>query len=101
MEMKTARRITSAGSLLLSVLLSLIPMTAHADEILVSAGASLTDVLKEITGGYQTKSQHTAKVNFGSPNRFAPQNQESAARATFFFPALPQCGPPRHKRRLQ
>ena len=31
---------------------------AWADEILVSAAASLTDVLKEISVGYQTKSRH-------------------------------------------
>ncbi|MGH7873038.1 MAG: molybdate ABC transporter substrate-binding protein, partial [Candidatus Binatia bacterium] len=38
---------------------------ARADEILVSAAASLTDVLKEIGTGYQTKSKHTVKFNFG------------------------------------
>ncbi len=88
--MKTARRITSAGSLLLSVLLSLIPMTAHADEILVSAAASLTDVLKEITGGYQAKSKHTVKFNFGPSNGLARQIEEGAPADIFFSADLSQ-----------
>ena len=46
---------------------------AWADEILVSAAASLTDVLKEISTGYQSKSKHTAKFNFGPSNGLARQ----------------------------
>ncbi|HEX9454598.1 MAG TPA: molybdate ABC transporter substrate-binding protein [Candidatus Binatia bacterium] len=88
--MKTARRITSAGSLLLSVLLSLIPMTAHADEILVSAAASLTDVLKEITGGYRAISKHTVKFNFGPSNGLARQIEEGAPADIFFSADLSQ-----------
>jgi len=89
-EMKTIHRITSAGVWLLSALLALIPIAAHADEILVSAAASLTDVLKEISSGYQLKSKHTVKFNFGPSSGLARQIEEGAPADMFFSADLPQ-----------
>ena len=63
---------------------------AHADEILVSAAASLTDVLKEISSGYQAKSKHTVKFNFGPSSGLARQIEEGAPADLFFSADLPQ-----------
>ena len=63
---------------------------AWADEILVSAAASLTDVLKEISTGYQSKSKHTVKFNFGPSNGLARQIEEGAPADMFFSADLPQ-----------
>lgn len=63
---------------------------ARADEILVSAAASLTDVLKEIGAGYQAKSKHTVKFNFGPSNGLARQIEEGAPADLFFSADLPQ-----------
>ncbi len=63
---------------------------AWADEILVSAAASLTDVLKEISGSYQAKSKHTVKFNFGPSNGLARQIEEGAPADIFFSADLPQ-----------
>ena len=38
---------------------------AWAEEILVSAAASLTDVLNDISKGYQSKSKNTVRFNYG------------------------------------
>ena len=89
-EMKTCHQITSAGVWFLSALLALIPIAAHADEILVSAAASLTDVLKEITTTYQAKSKHTVKFNFGPSSGLARQIEEGAPADIFFSADLPQ-----------
>ncbi len=64
--------------------------TARADAILVSAAASLTDVLKEISTGYQSKSKHTAKFNFGPSNGLARQIEEGAPADIFFSADLAQ-----------
>ena len=64
--------------------------SAWADEILVSAAASLTDVLKEISSGYQSKSQHTVRFNFGPSNGLARQIEEGAPADLFFSADLPQ-----------
>jgi molybdate transport system substrate-binding protein len=64
--------------------------TVHADEILVSAAASLTDVLKEITTAYQAKSKHTVKFNFGPSSGLARQIDEGAPADIFFSADLPQ-----------
>ena len=64
--------------------------SAWADEILVSAAASLTDVLKEISNGYQSKSKHTVKFNFGPSNGLARQIEEGAPADIFFSADLPQ-----------
>jgi molybdate transport system substrate-binding protein len=64
--------------------------SAWPDEILVSAAASLTDVLKEISNGYQAKSKHTVKFNFGPSNGLARQIEEGAPADIFFSADLPQ-----------
>ena len=70
--------------------LILCPAYARADEILVSAAASLTDVLKEISNGYQSKSKHTVRFNFGPSNGLARQIEEGAPADIFFSADLPQ-----------
>ncbi|HEY7220101.1 MAG TPA: molybdate ABC transporter substrate-binding protein [Candidatus Binatia bacterium] len=64
--------------------------SALADEILVSAAASLTDVLKEISYGYQTRAKHTVKFNFGPSSGLARQIEEGAPADIFFSADLPQ-----------
>lgn len=64
--------------------------SAHADEILISAAASLTDVLKGIGAGYQSKNKHTVKYNFGPSNGLARQIEEGAPADIFFSADLPQ-----------
>ena len=65
-------------------------VNAQADEILVSAAASLTDVLKEISAGYQAKAKHTVKFNFGPSNGLARQIEEGAPADIFFSADLAQ-----------
>lgn len=64
--------------------------SAGADEILVSAAASLTDVLKEIGDNYQSKSKHTVKFNFGPSSGLARQIDEGAPADIFFSADLKQ-----------
>lgn len=64
--------------------------SARADDILVSAAASLTDVLKEISTAYQSKSKHTVKFNFGPSSGLARQIDEGAPADIFFSADLPQ-----------
>jgi molybdate transport system substrate-binding protein len=64
--------------------------SARADDILVLAAASLTDVLKEISNGYQSKSKHTVKFNFGPSSGLARQIEEGAPADMFFSADLPQ-----------
>jgi molybdate transport system substrate-binding protein len=64
--------------------------SAWADELLVSAAASLTDVLKEISSGYQAKAKHTVKFNFGPSNGLARQIEEGAPADIFFSADLAQ-----------
>jgi molybdate transport system substrate-binding protein len=63
---------------------------AWADEILVSAAASLTDVLNEISKGYQSKSKNTVKFNFGPSSGLARQIEEGAPADIFFSADLKQ-----------
>src|SRR5262245_23609637 len=63
---------------------------AWADEILVSAAASLTDVLKEISVNYQEKSKDTVKFNFGPSNGLTRQIEEGAPADIFFSADLAQ-----------
>ena len=63
---------------------------AWADEILVSAAASLTDVLKEISKNYQSKSKNTVKFNFGPSSGLTRQIEEGAPVDIFFSADLPQ-----------
>jgi molybdate transport system substrate-binding protein len=72
------------------VLLAATQTLAFADEVVVSAAASLTDVLKEISSAYQTKSKHTVKFNFGSSSSLARQIDEGAPADIFFSADLPQ-----------
>jgi len=64
--------------------------TAWAEEILVSAAASLTNVLKEISNGYQAKSKHTVRFNFGPSNGLARQIEEGAPADLFLSADLTQ-----------
>jgi len=70
--------------------LSCAPTTVQADEIIVSAAASLTDALKEIAAGYQGKSKHTVKFNFGPSSGLARQIEEGAPVDVFFSADLAQ-----------
>ena len=72
------------------VVLAWTQVNARADEILVSAAASLTDVLKEISAGYQAKAKHTVKFNFGPSSGLARQIEEGAPADIFFSADLPQ-----------
>jgi molybdate transport system substrate-binding protein len=72
------------------LLLFAIGSNGGADEILVSAAASLTDVLKEIGSAYQSKAKHTVKFNFGPSNGLARQIEEGAPADIFFSADLPQ-----------
>jgi molybdate transport system substrate-binding protein len=62
----------------------------YADEILVSAAASLTEALKEISTAYQAKSKHTVRFNFGPSSGLARQIDEGAPADIFFSADLPQ-----------
>lgn len=72
------------------ILLAIPGAFAHAEEILVSAAASLTDVLKEIGTHYQSKAKHTVKFNFGPSSGLARQIEEGAPADLFFSADLPQ-----------
>ena len=69
---------------LVVLLCAWMPATARAEEILVSAAASLTDVLKEIAAAYQAKTQNTVRFNFGASNALARQIEEGAPADIFF-----------------
>jgi molybdate transport system substrate-binding protein len=64
--------------------------SARADEILVSAAASLTDVLKEITTAYQSKSRHKVNFTFGPSSTLSRQIEEGAPADMFFSADLAQ-----------
>ena len=64
--------------------------SARAEEIIMSAAASLTDVLKEISAGYQSKSKNTVRFNFGPSSGLARQIEEGAPTDIFFSADLPQ-----------
>jgi molybdate transport system substrate-binding protein len=91
----------SAASWLLGILFALTPTTVHADQILVSAAASLADVLKEITTAYHAKSKHTVKFNFGPSSSLARQIDEGAPADIFFSADLPQMDVLDKKHRLE
>lgn len=56
----------------------------RGEEILVSAAASLTDVLREIGKAYESKSQNKVSFNFGSSSGLARQIDEGAPADLFF-----------------
>jgi molybdate transport system substrate-binding protein len=75
----------------LLVVLSLgLSQPANAEEILVSAAASLTDVLKEIGKVYQSKTKNRTTFNFGASNDLARQIDEGAPADIFFSADLVQ-----------
>jgi molybdate transport system substrate-binding protein len=63
---------------------------ARTDEILVAAAASLTDVLKELSAAYQSKSKNTVNFNFGPSSTLARQIEEGAPADMFFSADLAQ-----------
>ena len=73
----------------LFIVLAWTRVDAWADEILVSAAASLTDVLKEISTSYQGKSK-TLTFNFGPSSGLARQIEEGAPADIFFSADPPQ-----------
>lgn len=76
--------------LYVTALSSLVPPPARADEILVSAAASLSDVLREISGAYQSQSKHRVRFNFGPSSGLARQIDEGGPADIFFSADLPQ-----------
>ena len=78
------------ASLVVFILFFSIQSFALADEVLVSAAASLTDVLKEIGGAYQAKGKNTVNFNFGPSNGLARQIEEGAPADIFFSADLAQ-----------
>ncbi|HEV8721889.1 MAG TPA: molybdate ABC transporter substrate-binding protein [Candidatus Binatia bacterium] len=63
---------------------------ARADEILVSAAASLTDALKDLGKAYQAKGKHTILLTLGPSNFLARQIDEGAPADIFFSADLAQ-----------
>lgn len=83
------------GRQVIAAILALTFMTGFAavcrtDEILVSAAASLTDVLNEIGKGYQSTSKNTVAFNFGPSSGLARQIDEGAPADVFFSANLAQ-----------
>ena len=60
------------------------PTPAGAEEILVSAAASLTDVLKNIASIYEIHTKSTVRFNFASSSALARQIDEGAPADIFF-----------------
>jgi molybdate transport system substrate-binding protein len=89
------------GGMALFISLFIAQVRAQADEILVAAAASLTDVLKEIATSYQAKSKHTVKFNFGPSSSLARQIDEGAPVDIFFSADLPQMDSLDKKGRLE
>jgi molybdate transport system substrate-binding protein len=84
----TARRwIASVLSLAVALLLLAGGQTAvSADDIVVSAAASLTDVLQEIGKSYQSQSKHKILLTLG-PSSFLARQIDEGAPADIFFSA--------------
>ena len=83
--MKNGNRIKGIVLLcFVSIITSILPTPAHAEETLVSAAASLTDVLKDIGKAYQTKSKHKILFTLGPSNFLARQIDEGAPADVFF-----------------
>jgi molybdate transport system substrate-binding protein len=70
--------------LLMSLLFFWTESYARADEILVSAAASLTDALKDIGKSYQIQSKHKILLTLGPSNFLARQIDEGAPADIFF-----------------
>jgi molybdate transport system substrate-binding protein len=65
-------------------------ISARADEVLVSAAASLTDVLRDIGKAYQSKSKHKLVLTLGPSNFLARQIDEGAPADMYFSADLTQ-----------
>jgi molybdate transport system substrate-binding protein len=89
------------GTIAILIAVLMAQANAWADEILVSAAASLTDVLKEIATSYQSKSTHSVKFNFGPSSGLARQIDEGAPADIFFSADLPQMDALGKKDRLE
>jgi len=63
---------------------------ACAEEILVSAAASLTDALNDIGRSYRQKTKDSVRFNFGPSSGLARQIEEGAPADIFFSADLPQ-----------
>ncbi|MFQ5683854.1 MAG: molybdate ABC transporter substrate-binding protein [Candidatus Binatia bacterium] len=79
----------SARKLFLSVtvlafLVVAMSFPARAEEIMVSAAASLTDVMREIGEIYESKSHNKVSFNFGASSKLARQIDEGAPVDLFF-----------------
>jgi molybdate transport system substrate-binding protein len=85
---KRMKQLCSLASLVFFLICS--QSGALAEEILVSAAASLTDVLNEISKNYQSKSKNTVKFNYGPSSGLARQIDEGAPADIFFSADLPQ-----------
>jgi molybdate transport system substrate-binding protein len=72
------------------LLLACAQARARADEILVSAAASLTDVLRDMGKAYQSKSKHKLLLTLGPSNFLARQIDEGAPADMFFSADLAQ-----------
>ena len=83
-------RVTTAWAFLVVCSLGFVSPGAAVEEILVSAAASLTDVLKKIGSDYQAKSGNTVTFNFGPSSGLARQIEEGAPADIFFSADLTQ-----------
>jgi molybdate transport system substrate-binding protein len=73
-----------------TIITSILPTPGRADEILVSAAASLTDVLRDMGKAYQSKSKHKLLLTLGPSNFLARQIDEGAPADVFFSADLAQ-----------
>lgn len=95
MKLKTQRRfycsVRAVGSIALLLLAMLAgPSTARAEELLVAAAASLTDVLKDVGKAYQAKTRNKLLLTLGPSNFLARQIDEGAPADLFFSADLAQ-----------
>jgi molybdate transport system substrate-binding protein len=100
LQFDRGKRLAIVGATIIIALLC-VQVHARGDEILVSAAASLTDALTEISAGYQSKSKHTVKFNFGPSSGLARQIDEGAPADVFFSADLPQMDSLDKKGRLE
>jgi molybdate transport system substrate-binding protein len=73
-----------------TVLVLPVGTAACAEEILVSAAASLTDALNDIGRSYRQKSKDSVRFNFGPSSSLARQIEEGAPADLFFSADLAQ-----------
>lgn len=76
-------------------------MAVRAEDILVSAAASLADVLKDVGKAYQAKSRNKVLLTLGPSNFLARQIDEGAPADLFFSADLAQMDSLEKKGRLE